>query len=247
MSKTHGGASTTGQQAWVGFAVVLLVAAFAWTPRAEAIGFQFGGLFKGGGGSPGIINDADLDAMEEPSTGFGFGLQGYFLFSLNSFLSIGPNIDYTYLDTEGRYGEYSWHMPSVGLMMRLHTDAFVLGGWLNYMFASLDVNYDQNAINRTDASYNVGGVHFGVNPALRIKIHPYRTYLELGGFVSYSFLILNDLPYTLRGTNTPSVRDIEYGVWQYGVSLGLSFDVGGRTGGAAVHRQYGQMFEDLYQ
>jgi hypothetical protein len=227
-------------------ACVVVIAALGWTTQAEAVGFQFGGLFKGGGGSPSIINDADLDAMEEPSPGFDFGVQGFFLFAINPAFSVGVNFDYNYLDTEGRYGEYGWHMPSLGAMFRINSEVFAVSAWLNYMFASMDVNYDQNAINRTDASYNVNGIHFGFNPSIRIKIEPYRTYFEIGGYMSYSYLSLDSLPYTLRGTDTPSARDIEYGVTQYGVTLGVTFDVGGRSGGAVVHRQYGELEEDLY-
>lgn len=238
--KAHGGQKVL-------LACVVVIAALAWTDRAEAVGFQFGALFKGGGGTPSILNDGDLDAMEQPNAGFDFGAQGYFLFALNPFFSVGLNFDYTYLDTEGRYGEYDWHLPSLGGIMRLNGDVFAMSAWLNYMFASMDVNYTAGAPTSTlNTSHNLGGVHFGFNPALRIKIEPYRTYFEIGGYFSYSYLTLDNFAYTDRVLQVDAMRDIEYGVFQYGVTLGVTFDVGGRSGGAVIQRQYGDAGEDLF-
>lgn len=223
---------------------VLGVLAMLWTPReAEAVEFQLGARAKGGGGSTSIFNDGDVNATEEPSPGFSVGAQGFALLGFSRSFSFGVDFNYAYIDNEGQYGDYGFHLPSLGAMMRLNfSSVFAFDGWINYSFGSLDADYDPNVINRADRDYDLSGVEFGLQPSLRLQLKPYRTFFEIGAYLSYTYASIDNFEYTLRNSATTSTRDIEWGIVQYGITLGMVFDFGSGGGKPAQHRrQYGEM------
>lgn len=228
-------------------ALLLTLATAAAPLEAHALEFQAGLGAKGGFGNPLVLNDGDIDALEEPGIAFGGGFQAYGLFAFGSVFSIGANFDYMYLDAEGRATEYGFHLPSLGLIMRLNIGEVVaLSGWVNYTFGVLNADYTNafNDVSRAgqSAEYGLGGVQIGMIPAFRLRLYPYRTYFEIGAYFAYNFLSADEVQFQRVGSQVIDSRDIEWGISTFGLSVAMTFDFGmGGGRRATVRRQHGSL------
>ena len=213
-------------------AALILGGAFLASPdSADAIEFQAGAAGKFGINT---VYPKDTTVLGDPPLGWGGGAQIYALVRFIPFLGVGLNFDYGYFShTDDTTKEYSFSMPSVGLIVRVlgidpkkkaQTTAWGGSLWANYMFGSgiAETPNADGSVQTRKSDYN--GAQIGINVLYQFRIQPYKTFIEVGPYLSYNFADFETESINAAGNNV--TEEISTPSLQFGLSLQATFQFG---------------------
>lgn len=195
-----------------------LVLGLGFAVPAHAVELTAGVAGKGG---IGWLDDGDFAEGQAPEVGFGGGAHIFGMIKLNPAFALGLDFDFLYT-THGieNAPDVSFDVlaPSVGIKGRLiFASGIATSLFANYVFASSTTSGLEGF---GDVEASLSGFALGVDAVYRYQFKPYRTFLEVGIYVHYNYLVTTEV-------NGTSVEDDEASNYiNTGVQLGVTFDVG---------------------
>ncbi len=214
---------------------LLVVLCALGSAEAFAIEFQAGGGLKGGGGSLTLSEGTNI---KSPPFGWGMGVNVFAGIKPLPIFSLGVNFDYVHYwheDTSTNQ-RTNGSLPSIGFYARGGgvdsskpgaTTGIGFGAWANYVFGSITALVP-SALDPTSSridDLDLSGWQFGAQAFYQFRPSKFKTYVELGAYITYNTLASEiEQPGTIAGSTVITKYDASY--FTIGALLQVTFEFG---------------------